>query len=1118
MSQKPCCISPVLWKVSLVITQAMFCAFGAHAAIVTNDVLRIDTDTTWIGVTNIYTEKVNCGSINANLTLDTKSYVRLVGGDGSNKNSHFYIGTNTLGATVTVKGLSAFCATYRNSPAPAAWNATGVDNGTSDTKISYIKVHLGLPNGAPNTTGPSKFVIRDKSYAAFGQNQFGNIWLHQLIVEPSVTPGADGYVDMLDIDQNAYADVAYFENLNANPARIRFIGPDGRIHRNNATQNGQLFNVASGKQIVLEGVNGTDIRLHKQYHEAKFTGRKGGEVIFKGKDIYFNNIGEKGVGHSGGENIKAWILAAADNFRWQHTGDLYLDGTCWLKLESDDLLPHEATHGDIIMTADKTASRIPGNANNYVCICQLDLNGTTQQVNSVISRYNDLPYPSEPAKYTRGYLGVVTNYTPSKVGVLRFGARNNACMFNAVAGTAVKLLKEGTGTLTVKNSSGEDLEVQGGRATFAHSIAAMENDFGVITAAAGTELAGSVIVRTSLTVGFAEDAGAIEFGELDLDLATGAKVVIPDGKTLRLRRLAVGGVAQEAGSYTGKDWLENGTVEVICDDRAPADITWTAGAGANTSAALAANWGGTEPDFSVATRRAVFATTGTLATFTGESFLSGILFDAPGDFTLASPGALLKLYGALSFGPADTTPKTYEIQPTVGLRTTEQEFVIPTNVTMRFSGGLSSTGFCNITLQGVKGALVNEYPGGRLELVDAKYNGSLTHNKGGHLYVKGELGVPGDSGVLTLYNGAYKNGSNINDGWAELGNTTFDGVTVWKETTIGSYGQVTGATNSKGWFRTLPGTTNVFKEVVKQTASMRYEVGDNSTVIFEKGYQDAATSGSGAFNTCADDGAQDATYVFNGPVKLYLNYKDLTSYGSSVRHVWNTTGCIERGGYQLANTIADFRQDYVFTELARLQFNASSANAAHTILELNGTKQRVGMIYTSSANYGTIHGDWPAELEVTAGPVNAAASGVTNLNVDVTGWASLRMSGSGYLLLKKRDYSSYGDLAVSCGTMELAQDATWLNGTNVTVSGSGVLKIGSSKTFGRQAVLRISDSGRFSLPATAVQRVAECWVGGEKIEPGIYEASGLKAGDPLYGHLEGGTLRVGSFGLMLLVR
>ena len=38
------------------------------------------------------------------------------------------------------------------------------------------------------------------------------------------------------------------------------------------------------------------------------------------------------------------------------------------------------------------------------------------------------------------------------------------------------------------------------------------------------------------------------------------------------------------------------------------------------------------------------------------------------------------------------------------------------------------------------------------------------------------------------------------------------------------------------------------------------------------------------------------------------------------------------------------------------------------------------------------------------------------------------------------------------------------------------------------------------------------------VDDGIYAAADLKEGDPLYGHLVGGTLHVGKFGALLIVR
>ena len=153
-----------------------------------------------------------------------------------------------------------------------------------------------------------------------------------------------------------------------------------------------------------------------------------------------------------------------------------------------------------------------------------------------------------------------------------------------------------------------------------------------------------------------------------------------------------------------------------------------------------------------------------------------------------------------------------------------------------------------------------------------------------------------------------------------------------------------------------------------------------------------------------------------------------------------------------------------------------------------------------------------------------ACKDMTN-TVQVTGALSFKMNAPGetFGIAGLTDqipiaYESCGDIEVAAGQMTFAANATWLNGTNVTVRGEGKLKVAAGGTFGKHAVLRFSESGTFELPAGERQKVAECWVNGVKVEDGIYSAADLKSGDPLYGHLMGGTLQVGKLGGLLLVR
>ena len=62
------------------------------------------------------------------------------------------------------------------------------------------------------------------------------------------------------------------------------------------------------------------------------------------------------------------------------------------------------------------------------------------------------------------------------------------------------------------------------------------------------------------------------------------------------------------------------------------------------------------------------------------------------------------------------------------------------------------------------------------------------------------------------------------------------------------------------------------------------------------------------------------------------------------------------------------------------------------------------------------------------------------------------------------------------------ENASWVNGTNVTVSGTGTLQFGADRQLNRKfAVLTVDDSGVVNLQATA-QKVKYAWIDGVKLD------------------------------------
>ena len=184
------------------------------------------------------------------------------------------------------------------------------------------------------------------------------------------------------------------------------------------------------------------------------------------------------------------------------------------------------------------------------------------------------------------------------------------------------------------------------------------------------------------------------------------------------------------------------------------------------------------------------------------------------------------------------------------------------------------------------------------------------------------------------------------------------------------------------------------------------------------------------------------------------------------------------------------------------------------VFEFNTTTQRIDAV--RSVHNSTLHGTYPAMCEIVEG-YSAADAGKSALAIrgKVTGGLGFTMSGPNVICLSNRVFESHGDIKVTNGVMEFANDASWLNGTNVTVAGTGTLKLNSSTTFNREhSVIRFAEGGRIELPQGVMQVFAQGWDGDHPLTPGmIYTAANLPS------RISGaGAIRIAGGGTMVIFR
>ena len=515
---------------------------------------------------------------------------------------------------------------------------------------------------------------------------------------------------------------------------------------------------------------------------------------------------------------------------------------------------------------------------------------------------------------------------------------------------------------------------------------------------------------------------------------------------------------------------------------ADASDIWT-GAAADAHATQDGNWkSGTAPSFVGGGLLATFAEGGARAVFPGVADLRGLAFEGA-DFALegGSSASLLLGAGGLSIAaPGEGETPTY----TVGLpfaSSEAQAWTIPEGAALAFTNNvemgspLSVSGAGEIQFTGSESAFAN---------------------------------VQLEDGVKALISGRIRNADGtiapVNSDMASkdtfriFGSPASGYTTVISNAVVEKNLYIRKGKMGESAFRVPDGCTCTFKGGVYATDPWKYiNVGEGGMCVFENG----ATFGW----TMKLHGK--GRYEFrNKP--LYCDANLTLGTDTLLRMACSGNRC------RLAMYLEDAGRLELAVDNAFSDTVLHFKNVASTV-DLCGTRQPFKYVLCGGAK-PTITGAPGSVLEVTQGAAaNAAVIGNTNINCKVEGSVGISMKGTGQLRLKGQSFASAGDVSVSNGTLEFAADANWLNGTNVTVAGTGTLKLNSPTTFNREfAVIRFADDGKIELPSGMTQVFAEGWDGDTQLRPGtIYTSANLPA------HVApGGAIRIAGGGLMVIFR
>ena len=596
------------------------------------------------------------------------------------------------------------------------------------------------------------------------------------------------------------------------------------------------------------------------------------------------------------------------------------------------------------------------------------------------------------------------------------------------------------------------------------------------------------------------DSGTLAFGaNFDnatpkLECAAGAKIALAEGELVEFASVTSGGESLAPGLYTGAGgpananqvlWIIGTGVLLVTRSETPETTvadTWN-GAGSDGEMSEASNWASeSEPDLESGEFLPTFANAGPGAVVDTNSVVKGIVFNAPNDFALTGDSVLTVLGDGITSEDA-ASARTYAVAaPLVaGL---SQTWSVGENTTVAVSG----------PFDGSRNATVTKTGSGTLDISGTNsYPGALAVT-GGQLRLSGVFGrSAATDGSLTTSAGA------IN---------VFAGATINKPV-------ANALKNASGELIAEAGTTNVFNGHVSYSrgGNIEFPLGDGTAVIYNDGLSVTFSSDSRTF-TFSKDGT-----VTTSPLVRFRGRPSVMS--SEVTHTFKSavTCRFEVPG----NTI----KKYLSTGADRLEATADYAwngtngielftiHGQGSVIDVGSTRQCIQTVTINNDNasyYGIVTGDG-GTLELA--PTEDMTLALNQMRFGER--VSLQKHGAATLTLTNRTatiYSqSYGDVAVTNGVLEFAADASWLNGTNVTVSGSGTLKINKANTFNREhAVIHFADNGRINVPAGVTQVFAEGWDGDNKMR-GIYDAGNSSR------VTGGGAIQIGKIpGLILFVR
>ena len=579
--------------------------------------------------------------------------------------------------------------------------------------------------------------------------------------------------------------------------------------------------------------------------------------------------------------------------------------------------------------------------------------------------------------------------------------------------------------------------------------------------------AGSHFAITNATTPFAANAVTLEMDET-------STFDLPDDANYLFAAVSVDGVPIDGDTYTGggavPQFSGTGSITVPDVEQPTINATWT-GEGETDGIAVSGNWGGTTPALNAKSLYPLFASGGEQATVDRALDFKGLHFGgAAASFALVSntPSASLTLRQS---GIAVDASHTATVDVPVTIKA-DQTWNIAAGSTLRFKSPVGMASPYAVAVSGA-GTLRLDAPNGFLGGFSAA--GGLAVD----VYSPTNAFGPADDNVVTVNGKLFLHGTHVERP-----------VTV------------TGQNNQYYWFGVY-GTNKMTKAFTQASdAYWRPRLYANSLLVCSGGVTvncDVILTGESGSCWVIKDKPWKHSNLSSSVSQLELDSGATMRFGAS--------GCVVKILMMKSSGRVYCDIDNPFSGRAtELQFHG-----ANSMIDLNGHVATFGNVTRLSG--GTVTSETPGAL------VLSAQSGtITNSAVRFTGAAGFKMAGTGAVWFN-RAMESAGSLTVSKGTLGFTANGSWANCTNVTVSGTGRLKIAQSRTFSKHATLTVSDSGVVELGEGVCHKFHQAFIGGGKLEPGLYSgAEGPTSADKTYAaHFAGkGEIRVCGGGFLLV--